>query len=99
MQDENGPQGISPAPPDHSEAALPDVLHNIRNATYEMDWSNYRYGEEKYLFHVGLTGECVGAMKNPHMSVGEYFRIRANKVDQNRLPMLQMLVVATPDGV
>ena len=99
MRDENGPQGIPPAPPDHSEVALPTVLHNIREAAYEMGRSNYRYGDEKYLFHLGLTGECVEAMTNPHMSMGEYFWIRVNEVDQNRLPLLQMLVAATPDGV
>ena len=99
MRDENGPQGIPPAPPDHSEAALPNVLHNIRDAAYEMGRSNYRYDEEKYLFHLGLTGKCVGAMTNLHMSVEEYFRIRASEVGQNRLPLLQMLLAATPDGM
>jgi hypothetical protein len=79
---DNKAQGL-PTLLDLSEATFPGAITDIRDKAYEVENAQYRYGEEKYAFHLGLTAEFVEALQWPHLILVDYFTARFEEVDES----------------
>jgi hypothetical protein len=58
---------------------------------YDVGNAQYRYGEEKYAFHLGLTAECVEALQWPHFILVDYFSTRLEEVNESRRHLVHSL--------
>jgi hypothetical protein len=96
---DNEAQGLPVAPLDLAEATLPGAITDIRDKAYEVGNAQFRYGEEKYAFHLGLTAECVEALQWPHLTLVDYFTARLEEVDESRRHLVHSLyLVASVAG-
>jgi hypothetical protein len=70
---------------------LPGAITDIQDKAYKVGYAQYRYGEEKYAFHLGFTAEFVEALQWPHLTLVDYFTTRLEEVDESRRHLVHSL--------